>query len=65
MQEFKCFVGFATYAVDVFCPAEVWLDTLKWKTLQCRRKEARLNMLYKIQNKEVAISTENKLIPPS
>jgi hypothetical protein len=44
---------------------DTMLDTLKWKTLQCRRKEARLNMLYKIQNKEVAISTENKLIPPS
>ena len=37
------------------------LDTLKWKTLQRRR----LNMLYKIQNKEVAISTENRLIPES
>ena len=40
-------------------------DTLKCKTLQRRRKEGRLNMLYKIQNKEVAISTENRLIPPS
>jgi len=40
------------------------LDTLKRKTLQRRRKEARLDMLYKIQNKEVAISTENRLIPP-
>jgi hypothetical protein len=40
-------------------------DILKWKTVQRRRKEARLNMLYKIQNKEVAISTENRLIPPS
>jgi hypothetical protein len=29
------------------------------KTQQRRRKEARFNMLYKIQNKEVAISTEN------
>ena len=37
------------------------VDTLKWKTLQCRRKEARL----KLQNKEVAISTENRLIPLS
>ena len=44
---------------------DTMLDTLKWKTLQRRRKEARLNMLYKIQNKEVAISTENRLIPPS
>ena len=41
------------------------LDTLKWKTLQRRRKEARLDMLYKIQNKEVEISTENRLTPPS
>jgi hypothetical protein len=44
---------------------DTMLDTLKWKTLQRRRKEARLNMLYKIQNKEVATSTENRLIPPS
>ena len=41
------------------------LDTLKWETLQRRRKEARLNMLYEIQSKEVAISMENRLIPPS
>jgi hypothetical protein len=40
---------------------DTMLDTLKWKTLQRRR----LNMLYKIQNKEVAISTEKRLIPPS
>ena len=40
---------------------DTMLDTLKWKTLKRRR----LNMLYKIQNKEVAISTENRLIPPS
>ena len=43
---------------------DTMLDTLKRKTLQRRRKEARLDMLYKIQNKEVAISTENRLIPP-
>ena len=38
---------------------DTMLDTLKRKTQQRRRKEARFNMLYKIQNKEVAISTEN------
>ena len=41
------------------------LDTLNWKTLEQRRKEARLTMLYKIYNKEVAISSENRLIQPS
>jgi len=44
---------------------DTMLDTLKWKTLQRRRKEARLNIHYKIKNKEVEISTENRLIPPS
>ena len=41
------------------------LTTLEWKTLEQRRNEARLHMFYKINNKEVAISSENRLIPPS
>ena len=41
------------------------LNTLEWTSLEQRRKEARLHMLYKIHNKEVEISPVNRLIPPS
>ena len=40
------------------------LTTIEWKPLE-QRKEARLHILYKIFNKEVAISSENGLLPPS
>ncbi|KAK6191011.1 hypothetical protein SNE40_002761 [Patella caerulea] len=40
------------------------LDKLEWKSLEQRRKEARLTMLFKIQNKDVDINAENRLIPP-
>ena len=35
------------------------------ETLEQRTKEPRLHMLYKIHNNKVAISKENRLIPPS
>jgi hypothetical protein len=40
------------------------LDTLKWKSLQRRRRDARLHMLYKTYHEDVAISKEERLIPP-
>ena len=40
------------------------LDTLKWKSLQHRRRDARLHMLYKTHHEDVAISKEERLIPP-
>jgi hypothetical protein len=40
------------------------LDTLKWKSLQHRRRDARLHMLYKTYHEDVAISKEGRLIPP-
>jgi hypothetical protein len=40
------------------------LDTLKWKSLQHRRRDARLHMLYKTYHEDVAISKEERLIPP-
>jgi hypothetical protein len=36
---------------------------LKWQTLEERRTNARLTMLYKIKNKEVYIEADHKLIP--
>ena len=41
------------------------LTTLEWTPLEQRRKDARHHILYKIYNKEVAINSENRLIPPS
>ncbi len=40
------------------------LDQLSWVTLEERRKNARLSMLYKIKNGEVNINAEHKLKPP-
>jgi hypothetical protein len=41
-----------------------WLENLKWQTLEERRTNARLTMLYKIKkNKEVNIEADHKLIP--
>jgi hypothetical protein len=40
------------------------LEDLKWKSLQTRRKEARLIMMYKIINNMVAINSENHLTKP-
>ena len=37
------------------------LSDLQWKSLQDRRKEARLTMLYKIMNSQVAIPTDHRL----
>ncbi|XP_071145213.1 uncharacterized protein [Mytilus edulis] len=39
------------------------LQHLKWTSLEQRRKEARLTMLFKIENNKVAISKEGRLIP--
>ena len=40
------------------------LEHLDWKSLQQRRKDARLAMMYKITNEKVAIPKEGRLIPP-
>lgn len=40
------------------------LDTLKWKSLQHRRRDARLHVLSKTHHEDVAISKEERLIPP-
>ena len=39
------------------------LDTLKWKSLQHRRCDAQLHMLYKTHHEDVAISKEERLVP--
>ena len=36
---------------------------LEWTTLQERRKQSRLIMMYKLNNNYVKIDTSNKLIP--
>ena len=40
------------------------LEHLEWKSLEQRRKDARLTMMYKITNEKVAIPKEGRLIPP-
>ena len=40
------------------------LEHLEWKSLEQRRKDARLTMMYKITNEKVAITKEGHLIPP-
>ena len=41
------------------------LKDLKWKSLQTRRKEARLIMMYRIINNMVAINSENHFTKPT
>ena len=41
------------------------IDQMKCKSLQQRRKDARLTMFYKIVNDKVAIGKEDRLIPPA
>ena len=43
---------------------ESMLHKLKWPTLEERRKNARLTLLYKISNEEVKVDAGDKLIPP-
>ncbi len=40
------------------------MDTLKWKSLETRRKEARLAMMYKIENDLVAVEKQKQACPP-
>ena len=40
------------------------LEHLEWKSLEQRRKDTRLTMMYKITNEKVAIPKEGRLIPP-
>jgi hypothetical protein len=40
------------------------LEHLEWKSLEQRRKVARLTMMHKITNEKVAIPREGRLIPP-
>jgi len=41
------------------------IKQLNWTSLEDRRKNARLTMLYKINNQEVNITASHKLIPPN
>ncbi|XP_071170901.1 uncharacterized protein [Mytilus edulis] len=40
------------------------LNHLEWRSLEQRRKDARLTMLFKIVNEKVAVTKEDRLIPP-
>ena len=40
------------------------LEDLNWKTLEDRRKMARLTMMYKLANGQVLVNTDDRLIPP-
>jgi hypothetical protein len=40
------------------------LEHLEWKSLEQRRKVARLTMMYKITNEKVTIPKEERIIPP-
>ncbi|VDI38372.1 Hypothetical predicted protein [Mytilus galloprovincialis] len=40
------------------------LNNLEWRSLEQRRKDARLTMLFKIVNEKVAVTKEDRLIPP-
>ena len=40
------------------------LQILNWRSLEDRRKDARMCMMYKIDREMVAISKESRLIPP-
>jgi hypothetical protein len=40
------------------------LATLEWKSLQDRKKDASLGMLYKIVNDKVALDKGDRLGPP-
>ena len=40
------------------------IDNLRWQTLQDRRKDARLTMLFKVAHNKVAVSKKNRLLPP-
>ena len=40
------------------------LEHLKWKSLEQRRKDARLTLMYKITHEKIAIPKEGRLIPP-
>ena len=41
------------------------LNKLEWRTLEDRRRAARLTMLYKISNDLVAIEKSSRLVPPN
>ena len=41
------------------------LQQMNWRSLEQRRQDARLTMLYKIVNDKVCIETSARLIPPS
>ena len=40
------------------------LEDLKWKSLETRRKESRLTMMYKIVNQQVAVDPDKHLMKP-
>jgi hypothetical protein len=55
---------FSHFQYECIIILDSMLDTLKWKSLQHRRRDARLHMLYKTYHEDVAISKEERLIPP-
>ena len=57
---------FSHFQYECIIILDSMLDTLKWKSLQHRRRDARLHMLYKTHHEDVAtcISKEERLIPP-
>ena len=40
------------------------IENLEWSSLENRRKNARLTMLYKIKHEKVNIDARDKLVPP-
>ena len=40
------------------------IEDLNWKSLEDRRKIAKLTMMYKLVNGLVLVNTEDRLIPP-
>lgn len=40
------------------------LNHIEWRSLEQRRKDARLTMLFKIVNEKVAVTKKGRLMPP-
>ena len=55
---------YVTYSHNNRSSVNQMLEHLEWKSLEQRRKDARLTMMYKITNEKVAIPKEGRLIPP-
>jgi hypothetical protein len=55
---------YVTYSHNNRSSVNLMLEHLEWKSLEQRRKDARLTMMYKITNEKVAIPKEGRLLPP-